>query len=431
MHRETSDEILRPIVVPFIHDHHLMLQHDNARPHVARICPQFLEDETNLVLAWPAYSLDMSIIEHVWDALDQRIRQHVPVPANIQQVHTAIEEEWTNIPQATINNLINSMRSRCVALREANGGHTRYLTGCRTPPRWRIWLRLLGLMAAGCSDNPSGAPFYASSTEVSTKVWPLSTDRFDVWDICYKRTSESPPLVERANKYHEMFSAGHVLRRQLITTDASMRGWGVMLNGTWVRGHWEPPWTSQHINVLESRAIHLALGNSLPNLADHHILVRTDNVVAAPYMNRKGGLTSLLLCKVSHNLLTWAQPHILSLKAVHLLGLQTQAADMLSRGGPWPEEWRLHPDVVKIIWDHFWDGKKNLIQKYCINKNKNTVFYLIHLKLRYLLVYFKTNCDVSLPKPANRCANGNALVKVQHKSWHNAPFTIKKEFAIE
>ncbi|ROL51658.1 Transposable element Tc1 transposase [Anabarilius grahami] len=26
------DEILRPIVVPFIHDHHLMLQHDNARP---------------------------------------------------------------------------------------------------------------------------------------------------------------------------------------------------------------------------------------------------------------------------------------------------------------------------------------------------------------------------------------------------------------
>ncbi len=34
--------------------------------------------------------------------------------------------EWTNIPQATINNLINSMRRRHVELREANGGHTRY-----------------------------------------------------------------------------------------------------------------------------------------------------------------------------------------------------------------------------------------------------------------------------------------------------------------
>ncbi|KAL0201370.1 hypothetical protein M9458_004557, partial [Cirrhinus mrigala] len=49
-------------------------------------------------------------IEHVWDVLDRCIRQRVPVPANIQQLRTAIEEEWTNIPQATISNLISSMR---------------------------------------------------------------------------------------------------------------------------------------------------------------------------------------------------------------------------------------------------------------------------------------------------------------------------------
>ncbi len=77
------DKILRPIVVPFIHDHHLMLQHDNARLHVARICTQFLKAENIPVLAWLAYSLDMSSIEHVWVALDWRIRQCVPAPANI------------------------------------------------------------------------------------------------------------------------------------------------------------------------------------------------------------------------------------------------------------------------------------------------------------------------------------------------------------
>ncbi len=126
------DEILRPIVVPFIHDHHLMLQHYNARPHVARICTQFLEAEIIPVFAWPAYSPDISPIEQVWDALDQRIRQRVPVPADIQQLRTAIKEEWINIPQATINNPINSMQRRCVALREANGGHTRYWLVLRT-----------------------------------------------------------------------------------------------------------------------------------------------------------------------------------------------------------------------------------------------------------------------------------------------------------
>ena len=125
MHRY-RDEIMRPIVVPFIRRHHLMFQHDNAWPHVARICTQFLEAENVPVLPWPAYSPDMSPIEQVWDALDLRVRQHVPVPANIQQLCTAIEEEWDNIPQATINSLINSMQRRCVVLHEANGGHTRY-----------------------------------------------------------------------------------------------------------------------------------------------------------------------------------------------------------------------------------------------------------------------------------------------------------------
>jgi hypothetical protein len=55
----------------------------------------------------------MSPIEHVWDALDLH---HIPVPTNIQLHLKVIEEEWDNIPQATINSLINSMQRRCVAL---------------------------------------------------------------------------------------------------------------------------------------------------------------------------------------------------------------------------------------------------------------------------------------------------------------------------
>ena len=102
------DEILRPIVMPFIRRHHLLF-HDNSRPHDARICTQFLEAENVPVLPWPVYSPDMLPTEHVWDALDRLVRQRVPVPANIQLLRTAIEEEWDNIPQATINSLINSM----------------------------------------------------------------------------------------------------------------------------------------------------------------------------------------------------------------------------------------------------------------------------------------------------------------------------------
>lgn len=50
----------------------------------------------------------MSPIEYVWDALDGRIQQQVPVPANIQELGTPIKEERTNMPQATIDSLVKS-----------------------------------------------------------------------------------------------------------------------------------------------------------------------------------------------------------------------------------------------------------------------------------------------------------------------------------
>uniref|UniRef100_A0AAZ3RVG7 Tc1-like transposase DDE domain-containing protein n=1 Tax=Oncorhynchus tshawytscha TaxID=74940 RepID=A0AAZ3RVG7_ONCTS len=97
------DKILRPIVVSFIHCNHLMFQHDNAQAHVARICTQFLEAENVPVLSWPAYSPDMSLIEHVLDALDRRVRQRVPVPANISNFAQPLKRSGTTFhrPQST------------------------------------------------------------------------------------------------------------------------------------------------------------------------------------------------------------------------------------------------------------------------------------------------------------------------------------------
>lgn len=45
----THDEISRLVVVLFIHDHNLMLQHDNAQPHVERIGTQVLEAQNSSV----------------------------------------------------------------------------------------------------------------------------------------------------------------------------------------------------------------------------------------------------------------------------------------------------------------------------------------------------------------------------------------------
>ncbi|KAK7910439.1 hypothetical protein WMY93_015123 [Mugilogobius chulae] len=68
------------------HLHHVTFQQDNARPHIARICRDFLEEEDILVLNWPPYSPDMSPSENLWDVLGRCVRHRVPVPQNIPQL---------------------------------------------------------------------------------------------------------------------------------------------------------------------------------------------------------------------------------------------------------------------------------------------------------------------------------------------------------
>ena len=66
------DEILRPVAVPLVQQRNLILQQDNARPHVARVCQDFLANNNIAPLAWLPYSPDLTPIEHMWDELDRR-----------------------------------------------------------------------------------------------------------------------------------------------------------------------------------------------------------------------------------------------------------------------------------------------------------------------------------------------------------------------
>lgn len=59
----------------------------------------------------------------LWIGVYNSVFHLLPIFSNFAQ---PFQDELTNIPQATINNLINSVWIRCVALCEANSGHTRY-----------------------------------------------------------------------------------------------------------------------------------------------------------------------------------------------------------------------------------------------------------------------------------------------------------------
>lgn len=120
------DEILRPHLLPLLEEHAELrtFQQDNARPHVARVTREFLDEQEIQTMPWPPYSPDLNPIEHLWDELGRRVMARGPITRAglIRMLH----EEWGAIPQETIRTLIRSMRRRCVACVDAQGGHIPY-----------------------------------------------------------------------------------------------------------------------------------------------------------------------------------------------------------------------------------------------------------------------------------------------------------------
>ncbi|GFW19119.1 transposable element Tcb1 transposase [Trichonephila clavipes] len=99
---------------------------DNARPHRANIVDEGLQSEDIPHMDWPAYSPDLNPIEHVWDMLGRRIAARQLPPTFQPELRRALLDEWCNIPEDQIDNLILSMPRRCKACIVSSGRHTPY-----------------------------------------------------------------------------------------------------------------------------------------------------------------------------------------------------------------------------------------------------------------------------------------------------------------
>ena len=144
---------------------------------------------------------------------------------------------------------------------------------------------------------------------------------------------------------------GSVLSRKVVTTDASLTGWGGIHKGCSVRGHWSVDLQRPHINFLELSAMFLSLKHFFLSLMGHHVLVRTNNTTTVAYINHQIMLRQLHM--LARRLILWSGGRLLSLRATHVPGVLNTGADLLSRGAPVYGEWTLHPETVEQIWGRF------------------------------------------------------------------------------
>ncbi|GFV29215.1 DDE_3 domain-containing protein [Trichonephila clavipes] len=102
------DDILRSHVGPFLNGlPGANFQQDNARPHTARFAQDFLRHLQTL--PWPALSLDLSPVEHVWDQL----KRQMPSCHCVHDLELAVQDLLAHRHQGNIRCLINSNAGPC------------------------------------------------------------------------------------------------------------------------------------------------------------------------------------------------------------------------------------------------------------------------------------------------------------------------------
>ncbi len=220
--------------------------------------------------------------------------------------------------------------------------------------------RLLGLMAAASNVIPVGLLY------MRPLQWWLKTKGFSPRGNPLRMIRVSRRCVRALDMWRKpwFLNQGPVLgapcRQLSLATDASLTGWGAVMSGRSARGLWSGRHLIWHINCLEMLAVFRALKFFLPDLRGHHVLVRTDNTAVVSYINHQGGLRSRPLYKLAHQILLWSQDKFLSLRALYIPGYLNVGPDVLSRQGPRPGEWMLHPEVVKQIWRIFYQAEVDL-----------------------------------------------------------------------
>ena len=118
-------------IVPLIHGWirlhpELSLMQDGAPGHAAKATIEELSERGIRVIWWPAFSLDLNPIEKVWDEMKDWIQNNYPEKLSYDELRGAVMAAWDHIPTEFLSDLIDSMPTRCQAVIDADGRHTKY-----------------------------------------------------------------------------------------------------------------------------------------------------------------------------------------------------------------------------------------------------------------------------------------------------------------
>jgi transposase len=120
-------EILNSCLLPFrrkFHRQNFIFQQDNAPCHTGKVAKKYFEDSGIELLKWPANSPDLNPIENLWGIMKVKVAQRNP--SSEEELKLFVLEEWKQISQETLRNLVGSMTNRMTQTIKAKGEKIKY-----------------------------------------------------------------------------------------------------------------------------------------------------------------------------------------------------------------------------------------------------------------------------------------------------------------
>ena len=191
-------------------------------------------------------------------------------------------------------------------------------------------MSLIELLASTEKMVPEGhlhmRPFQWHLKEIWT--FPQSLDKLLPWSdsiMAHLDWWQNPQNVLKGADLHPQEHNVQVFK------DASNVGWGAHLNQDSIKGLWSDLEKSLHINILELKAVFLALKHFRLQCQNQTVLVATDNSTVVAYINKQGGTHSVEMCALLWRIMSWCHRFKISLRARHIPGGLNVIADSLSR----------------------------------------------------------------------------------------------------
>ena len=134
-----------------------------------------------------------------------------------------------------------------------------------------------------------------------------------------------------------------------IRTDASKKGWGAVCQGIPTGGKWNLQEQQHHINVLEMKAVKLALLVCHKHFQMKAIHFQIGSTTALSYLVKIGGTTNKDLIKLAKEICKYLLHHGITITAKYLPSSMNVEADWQSRNSKDHSEWKLLLQVFQRI----------------------------------------------------------------------------------